>query len=201
MNAAVSALGLRMFAARRVLEANWRPVVGGGGCGAALSLVGTAWASGRAQLPPQLGLALVHRSVMSALGMAGAAQLGASPHLAVASIILTGVYGASLGPPLLNALGLAPKAAAEGEAADGHVCEEHAVARGVAMGQSAHAIGTASLVARGESAAAAVAAVALCVAGVVHTALLSIPATQRLVHALVLGRTQPAASSSATAFK
>ena len=32
---------------------------------------------------------------------------------------------------------------------------------------------------------AAVSSVALCVAGVVHTALLSLPATQRLVHALV----------------
>ena len=139
----------------------------------------------------------------------------------VASILLTGVYGASLGPPLLSALGLPPTASghfgvaplppppppatrggggsgdgdergeaegaidAAGDAAGDVVGAGAAVARGVAMGASAHAIGTAALVGRGEAKAGAVASVALCVAGVAHASLLALPPVRRLVHALV----------------
>jgi len=249
MNAAVSCLGIRVFEARRTLQANWRPIVGGGGVGAALSLFGTAWACGVAKLPPPLSLALVHRSVMSALGMAGAEQVGASPTLAVASIILTGVYGASLGPSLLDRLGfdgpksssMSQKSTTEMDAssaakADGCRASDHsdagreeekeienkeraldgdeevkrgdgdddghAVVRGVSMGQSSHAIGTATLMGRGEASAAAVASVALCAAGVVHTTLLALPPVRRLVHSLVArklpGLTPPRPAAAST---
>merc|ERR1712070_1107647 len=99
---------------------------------------------------------------MSALGIAGANMLGTSPNLAVASILLTGVYGASLGGSLLEALGIDP---------------EQSATRGVSIGTSAHAIGTASLMAK-EPKAASVSGVALCVAGIVHTAVLTLPSTQ-----------------------
>ena len=59
--------------------------------------------------------------------------IGTSPNLAVASILLTGVYGASLGGSLLEALGIDP---------------EQSATRGVSIGTSAHAIGTASLMAK-----------------------------------------------------
>lgn len=179
MNAAVSALGIRMFEARRVLEENWQPLLGGAGSAAIFSLFATSWAAGKAELPETLGLALSQRSVMSALGIAGAEALGTSPALAVASILLTGVYGASLGPALLDALGIkapGPKAGSP----------ENSVTRGVAMGASAHAIGTASLMAN-EPDAAAVSSVSLCVTGIVHTAILSLPATQAAIKALVAG--------------
>jgi putative effector of murein hydrolase len=247
MNAAVSCLGIRVFEARQILRANWLPIVGGGGAGAALSLFGTAWACGMARLPPPLSLAVVHRSVMSALGMAGAEQVGASPALAVASIILTGVYGASLGPSLLDQLGfgetkstslnqelptekdMASTAAAEivndndasGQHGGGKEEEKevenkekeeekgregedndddddddddnsHEVVRGVSMGQSSHAIGTAALMGRGEDSSAAVASVALCAAGVVHTTLLALPPVRLLVRALVTRKLAPA---------
>ena len=198
MNAAVSALGIRMFEARRVLAEQWRPLLGGAGLTSLGSLFGTAWAAGAAGLPPALGLALAQRSVMSALGMAGAEILGASPNLAVASILLTGVYGASLGPSLLQVLGLGPRprkpkaggteeGMGEGGAGSEPAGGDHTVSRGVAMGTSAHAIGTAALMAE-EPDAAAISSVALCVAGIVHTAVLSVPAAQRAVHALVKSR-------------
>ena len=72
MNAAVSALGIRMFDSRRVLEENWQPLLGGAGISALFGLFGTAYAVGQADLPKPLGLALTQRSVMSALGIAGA---------------------------------------------------------------------------------------------------------------------------------
>ena len=49
------------------------------------------------------------------------------------------------------------------------------------MGASAHAIGTASLMAK-EPDAAAVSSVSLCVAGIVHTVVLSLPSVQKLIH-------------------
>ena len=57
-------------------------------------------------MPKPLGLALTQRSVMSALGIAGSQILETSPNLAVASILLTGVYGASLGGLVLDAMGI-----------------------------------------------------------------------------------------------
>lgn len=64
MSAAVSALGLRMFDSRSVLQDNWRPLIGGAGVASLFSLFTTPWAAGKvAQLPPQLGLALSQRSV------------------------------------------------------------------------------------------------------------------------------------------
>ena len=131
---------------------------------------------------------------MSALGIAGAQILETSPNLAVASILLTGVYGASLGGIILDAIGIKAgggvakdKAGrAEGSREEGGEEEEEEedvsfVTRGVAMGASAHAIGTASLMAK-EPDAAAVSSVSLCVAGIVHTVVLSLPSVQKLIH-------------------
>jgi putative effector of murein hydrolase len=46
MNAAVSALGIRMFDSRKVLEENWQPLVGGAGLSALFGLFSTAYAAG-----------------------------------------------------------------------------------------------------------------------------------------------------------
>ena len=104
----------------------------------------------------------------------------------MASILLTGVYGASLGGGVLDAMGIKAKGAeaqpepspsggcggGSGGGGDDEDEEEEEdvsfVTRGVAMGASAHAIGTASLMAK-EAEAAAVSSVSLCVAGIVHT--------------------------------
>jgi putative effector of murein hydrolase len=53
-------------------------------------------------------------------------QLGGLPSLTAVLVILTGVLGAMLGPPLLNLMGIRDWAA-----------------RGVAMGTASHGIGTA----------------------------------------------------------
>ena len=68
-----------------MLTENWLPLLGGAGLSSAAALLGTAWASGVAGLPPPLGLALSQRSVTAALGVSGAEALGASPALTVKS--------------------------------------------------------------------------------------------------------------------
>merc|ERR1712151_1430612 len=91
-------------------------------------------------LPSPLSLPLLHRSVMSALGIEGSQAVGpeCDPKLAVASILITGCIGASLGKTLLEACPAIFKSSSP-------------VVRGVAMGCSAHSIGTAGLISFGDT--------------------------------------------------
>lgn len=178
LNASVSSLGIRMYSEWAVLSKNWKPLLGASSFGAILSLFGTAWVAGKAKIPTNLGLPLVQRSVMSGLGMSGAGMVGASESLAVAGILITGVYGASFGGKLMDFIGL------KAQPKDGH--DENSVVRGAAMGSSAHAIGTAALLST-EPEAAAVSSVALCLTGIVHIALLTHPSSRQLVRKLAKG--------------
>eukprot|EP00913_Durusdinium_trenchii_P010416 g9764.t1 len=118
-------------------------------------------------VPAPLSLPLLHRSVMSALGIEGSQAIGpeCDPKLAVASILITGCIGASLGNSLLNAFPAIFRASSP-------------LVRGVAMGCSAHSIGTAGLISLGErglgascwdTEAAAISGASMCLAGTMHT--------------------------------
>jgi len=178
LNASVSSLGIRMYSQWPILSENWKPLVGASSFGAFLSLFGTAWVAGKAKLPENLGYPLVQRSVMSGLGMSGAKMLGASESLAVAGILITGVYGATFGSKLMDYIGV--------KAQPKQVPDNNSIVRGAAMGSSAHAIGTAALLSE-EPEAAAVSSVALCLTGIVHIALLTNSSTRQLVQKLVRG--------------
>merc|ERR1712085_159820 len=101
-------------------------------------------------LPTPLSLPLLHRSVMSALGIEGSKAIGpeCDPKLAVASILITGCIGASLGNALL---GCNPRL----------FDITSPVVRGVSMGCCAHSIGTAGLISDGDAAAAAISGAAM----------------------------------------
>merc|ERR1719444_718298 len=121
-------------------------------------------AHGPLGLPAPLSLPMLHRSVMSALGIEGSLAIGpeCDPKLAVASILITGCLGASLGKALLEALPAVFDASSP-------------LVRGVAMGCSAHSIGTAGLISQGDTEAAAIAGAAMCLAGTAHTVVLQLP--------------------------
>mmetsp|Transcript_40289 Transcript_40289/g.110909 ORF Transcript_40289/g.110909 Transcript_40289/m.110909 type:complete len:503 (-) Transcript_40289:248-1756(-) len=124
-------------------------------------------------VPAPLSLPLLHRSVMSALGIEGSHAIGpeCDPKLAVASILVTGCIGASLGGTLLDACpALFNKASP--------------LVRGVSMGCSAHSIGTAGLISAGDTQAAAISGASMCLAGTVHTAVLQIPGVVPAIRAL-----------------
>lgn len=95
-------------------------------------------------VPAPLSLPMLHRSVMSALGIEGSEAIGpeCDPKLAVASILITGCIGASLGNTVLEALPVFNSSSS--------------LVRGVAMGCSAHSIGTAGLISNGDTEAAAI---------------------------------------------
>lgn len=124
-------------------------------------------------VPAPLSLPLVNRSVMSALGIANSEVIGpeCDPKLAVASILITGCIGASLGGALIKAAPSIFRA-------------EWPLVRGIAMGCSAHSIGTAGLISEQDNEAAAIAGASMCVHGAMHTALIAIPLVVTTLRAL-----------------
>jgi predicted murein hydrolase (TIGR00659 family) len=107
---------------RRSAMALLASILAGSLTGAA-SAIGIAWALG-GSLDTLISLA--PKSVTAPVAMGITEQLGGLPSLTAVLVILTGVLGAMLGPPLLNLMGIRDWAA-----------------RGVAMGTASHGIGTA----------------------------------------------------------
>lgn len=178
--AAVTGLGVRMYAtADKWLDdaADLRCVLATCGAAGCFSLLGTAALAllplSPLGLPAPLALPLLHRSVMSALGIEGSLAVGpeSDPKLAVASILITGCVGASLGGALLGAF---PKL----------FNTRSPLVRGISMGCSAHSIGTAGLIAEGDTDAAAIAGAAMCLSGTVHTLVLQLPGVVPAIRAL-----------------
>lgn len=75
---------------------------------------------------PQMLMSMAPKSVTSPIAMLVADQIGGIAALAAVFVLITGVLGAILGPPLLSLLGV----------------RNHA-AQGLALGLTAHAVGTA----------------------------------------------------------
>ncbi len=90
---------------------------------ASITAVGIVWLFG-GSLTTMISIA--PKSVTAPIAMGIAEQLGGLPSLTAVLVILTGILGASLGPPLLNLLRIRDWAA-----------------RGLAIGTASHGIGTA----------------------------------------------------------
>jgi len=90
---------------------------------AAASAVAIAWALGASKATI---ISLAPKSVTAPVAMGISQQLGGLPSLTAVVVILTGILGAMLGPPLLNLIGVKDWAA-----------------RGLAIGTASHGIGTA----------------------------------------------------------
>ncbi|GGE31336.1 membrane protein [Agaricicola taiwanensis] len=123
---AIVALALPLLRNLRAIRANLLPMLVAllvGGLVAMISAIGLALAFG---LPHDMVATLAPKSVTGAVAMGVAEQLGGDPSLAAAFVIVTGVIGAIMVTPLMNALGIRDYAA-----------------RGFAAGLAAHGIGTA----------------------------------------------------------
>jgi len=90
---------------------------------AAASAVAIAWLLGASR---DTLISLAPKSVTAPVAMGISERLGGLPSLTAVLVILTGIIGAMLGPPLLNLLGIRDWAA-----------------RGLAIGTASHGIGTA----------------------------------------------------------
>ena len=90
---------------------------------AMLGALGVAWALG---VPPDVLAALAPKSATAPVAIGIAERLGGAPTLAAVLVLCTGITGAIIATPLMNALGLRDWRA-----------------RGFALGVAAHGIGTA----------------------------------------------------------
>lgn len=107
------------------LKRNWQAILGG-------ILAGTVTGVGSVLLfsllfsaPGEIILSLVPKSVTTPIAMDVAHTIGGIPPLTAVLVILTGMLGAVLGPEILN-----------------HLRVNDETARGLAIGASAHALGT-----------------------------------------------------------
>lgn len=145
---AVVALGWLIYRQRAVLR-NWlAPLLAGSLVGSAVSLLVTPWLARMAGAEPLLQTALALKSVTSAVGVDLAARVGADAALTVPLVILTGIAGAIVGPPLARLVGFGEEAL------------------GVAVGTNSHGIGTAALAAREMEAGTALSGLAMALTAV-----------------------------------
>ena len=113
--------------------------------------MGLAWLFGADQM---ILMTLAPKSVTSPIAMLVAEQIGGVVALAAVFVMLTGVLGAILGPELLRRCGVL-----------------HPAARGMALGLTAHAVGTAQALQEGDE-CGAFAALAMSLMGVMTAVLL-----------------------------
>ncbi len=90
---------------------------------AAVTAVAFGWALGASR---ETLISLAPKSVTAPVAMGIAERLGGLPSLTAVLVIVTGIMGAMLGPPILNLIGI-----------------RNWAARGLAMGTASHGIGTA----------------------------------------------------------
>ena len=155
--ASVTGLAWPLYDKRHWLRAHAGPIALTLVPAALLSVLGTAALARLFALPPPWTWPLLVRSVTSSVAIPLAQRLHASVPLAASAVVFTGLLGAWAGRALLDLLRV-----------------RSPLARGLAMGASAHALGTASLTAT-EPAAAAVSALALALHAALVALLIEVP--------------------------
>jgi len=144
---AVVALGYAMHREWRAIRENALRFLFGVTAGALVSLTLTPLLARALGAPRVLERALAFKSVTSGIAVDLAPLYGADPALTVPLVILTGILGAVLGPPLFSLLKV-----------------KTPFARGAALGTASHGIGTARAAEEGSEALAA-AGLAMALAG------------------------------------
>jgi len=175
----ILAMAVQVYERRRLLQQNLSKVLGTCLGASAFGLVSSAALSRAFRLPPALAKATLSRCITTPLAMAVAGMVGADASVAVLVVVLTGLLGANVGGGRLAAY-LGGK-------------DRDPVARGLAMGASAHGIGTASLAEEPEP--LAFAAVAMALTGVMTTVLVAVPPVRAALLALAAAGGKAAAAA------
>ena len=123
---ATVALGIPLYRNRALVVRNLVPMTAALGAGAVVSIASALGIAAAFGAPRGVLASLAPKSVTTPVAMAVSERLGGQPSLTAALVILTGILGAVMVTPLMNAMGLRDFAA-----------------RGFAVGLAAHGIGTA----------------------------------------------------------
>lgn len=123
---ATVALGLPLYRNRALVRRNLVPMSAALLAGSAVSIASAVGLAAALGAPREVLASLAPKSVTTPVAMAVSERLGGQPSLTAAVVILTGIIGAVMVTPLMDALGMTDYAA-----------------RGFAAGLAAHGIGTA----------------------------------------------------------
>lgn len=119
-------LAIPLYRQLALLKKSWKAVMGGIAIGVLTSLICTFLLALAFSLDSAQYATLLPKSITTAIGMGVSAELGGIETITVAVIVLTGIAGNVMAEPVCRLFGITDP-----------------VARGVAIGTSAHAIGTA----------------------------------------------------------
>mmetsp|Transcript_8453 Transcript_8453/g.20886 ORF Transcript_8453/g.20886 Transcript_8453/m.20886 type:complete len:558 (+) Transcript_8453:138-1811(+) len=168
---AVMSLAISMYDKRDLIRENFAQIATAVSVSSLGGLFGTAWMVRLiALMQPSFRVALLSRNITSPLAMAIAGLLGASAStvsLAVALVVVTGLFGANFGAASLNAAGI-----------------KNPVARGMGIGAAAHGLGTAAFV--DEKDAFPFSAISMALTATACTCLVSVPAIKKIVLKIAL---------------
>ena len=123
---ATVALGIPLYRNRALVLRNLLPMLAALVAGAVVSIASAVGIAAALGAPRDVLASLAPKSVTTPVAMAVSERLGGQPSLTAALVILTGILGAVMVTPLMNAMGMKDFAA-----------------RGFAAGLAAHGIGTA----------------------------------------------------------
>ena len=123
---ATVALGIPLYRNRALVLRNFVPMAAALAAGAVVSIASAVGIAAALGAPRAVLASLAPKSVTTPVAMAVSERLGGQPSLTAALVILTGILGAVMVTPLMNAMGMTDYAA-----------------RGFAAGLAAHGIGTA----------------------------------------------------------
>jgi predicted murein hydrolase (TIGR00659 family) len=134
---AVVALGVPLYRQRDEIRRNARALVVSITAGSAVGILSATVTAALLGASPEVVRTLSARSVTTPIAVAISERVGGIPALAAAVVILSGILGAVVGPPILRAAGVQSRSAF-----------------GIALGAAAHGVGTARAVEEGEVEAA-----------------------------------------------
>lgn len=146
-------LALPLYEQLHLLRRCWRQALAGMAAGALTSLAFVLGLCMLMHLPREIYATLLPKSITSAIGVGISQKLGGVPSLTVAVIILSGIFGSITAEGVFR------------------LCRIHSpIAKGLAIGTSSHAIGTARAVELGPT-EAAMSSLALVVCGLITVVL------------------------------
>ena len=167
---AVGCLSVAMYSRKKIMAENLAVVVAATLCSSLGGLFGTAWFVRLLQIggSTMVRLSLLSRNVTTALAIVITQMLGGDMAIAASVVVLTGIFGATVGRSMLDAFGV-----------------EDPVSRGLGMGAAGQGLGVAAIMPEKE--AFPFAAISMVLTAVAATSLASVPAVKESLVNIVSG--------------
>jgi predicted murein hydrolase (TIGR00659 family) len=133
LSPATVVLAVPLYKKIKLLKAYAIPIFAGISLGTIAGITSVLLLCNLFGISKKLSLSMIPKSITTPIGMAVSQQIGGIPSVTVAAIIITGILGAIIGPIVFRIFRINDK-----------------VARGIALGCSAHAIGTSKAIELGD---------------------------------------------------